>query len=218
MRNARIDRFRHSPRMANVTSHIPVRWFIREWRKSLGISQDVLAAACDTSKSLISEMESGKKRMNDDWIGKFANALKITPSDLLRHPNDVSPAPRVPLISWVSAGAFADVGTVMPTDEFPMVEIAGLPDGNWFALTVEGDSMNRISPPGSVIAVNRRDRRLVPNACYVIANEDGEVTYKRYRPSPERYEPVSTNDEHQPLFPNGSVKIIGRVRRSILEM
>ncbi len=77
-----------------------------------------------------------------------------------------------------------------------------------------GSALVRFNLPN----VNRRDRRLVPNACYIIANEEGEATYKRYRPSPERYEPVSTNDEHQPLFPNGALNVIGRVKRSILDM
>lgn len=182
------------------------------------MSQDVLAAACDTSKSLISEMESGKKRMNDDWIGKFAAAFGITPSDLLRHPNDASPAPLIPLISWVSAGAFAEVGSVMPADEFPMIEVAGLPAGDWFAVEVEGDSMDRISPPGSRIVVNRKDKKLVPNACYVIANEQGEATYKRYRPSPDRFEPVSVNSIHEPIYPEGAIRVIGRVKLSMIAM
>lgn len=182
------------------------------------MSQDVLAAACDTSKSLISEMESGKKRMNDDWIGKFADALGIAPADLLRHPSDRAPAPRIPLVSWVSAGQFQAADAVVDVSDCPMIEAADLPDGDWFALTVEGDSMDRISPPGSTIVVNRKDRRLISNGCYIIANEQGDATYKRYRPSPDRFEPVSVNPSHEPLFPDGAVKVIGRVRRSILEM
>lgn len=124
----------------------------------------------------------------------------------------------VPVISWVSAGAFQAADTVVDTSDFPHVEISGLPEGDWIALDVEGDSMDRISPPGSRIFVNRRDRRLVPNGCYVIATEQGEATYKRYRSSPDRFEPVSVNPAHEPIFPDGVVKIIGRVRLSMLEM
>lgn len=78
--------------------------------------------------------------------------------------------------------------------------------------------MDRISPPGSKILVNRREKRLVPNACYVIADENGAATYKRYRPDPVRFEPVSTVPDHEPFFPENEPVIIGRVRRSILEM
>jgi SOS-response transcriptional repressor LexA len=86
------------------------------------------------------------------------------------------------------------------------------------ALRVVGDSMDRISPPDSIIFVNRADRRLVANGCSVIATPDGEATYKRYRPSPDRFEPVSVNPAHEPFFPDGMPKIVGRVRKSILDM
>jgi SOS-response transcriptional repressor LexA len=122
----------------------------------------------------------------------------------------------VPLISWVSAGSLD--GDAVQGEQLAEVHAADLADGDWIALRVEGDSMDRISPPESVILVNRRERRLVPNACYVIADESGAATYKRFRPSPDRFEPVSINPAHEPIFPDGKVTVIGRVRRTILEM
>ncbi len=154
---------------------------------------------------------------------RIASALSTTVEAILgvrqtRQSGIPASISHIPLVSWVSAGMFADVGQAMIGDDFPLIEMANLPDGDWFALTVEGDSMDRISPPGSIILVNRRDRKLVPNGCYVIANEDGQATYKRFRPSPDRFEPVSVNPNHDPLFPDGAVRVIGRVRRSILDM
>jgi SOS-response transcriptional repressor LexA len=124
----------------------------------------------------------------------------------------------IPILSFVQAGAFAGRDGVEDLQDALAIPVADLPPGKWFALRVEGDSMDRISPPGSIIIVNALDRRLVPNACYVIANEDGEATYKRYRPSPDRFEPVSVNPAHEPIYPIGPVRVIGRVRRSLLEM
>jgi phage repressor protein C with HTH and peptisase S24 domain len=89
---------------------------------------------------------------------------------------------------------------------------------HWIALRVDGDSMDRISPPGSIIIVNTNDKKLVPNACYVIADSDSNVTYKRYRSNPARFEPVSTNPRHEPIFPDGEPEIIGRVKKSIIDM
>jgi len=125
----------------------------------------------------------------------------------------------VPLISWVSAGALSPIDhPVTAADADRMIRVADLPGGDWIALEVVGDSMDRISPPGSIIFVNRRDRRLVPNACYVLMTEDGEATYKRYRPNPDRFEPVSINPSHEAIFPEGQVRVVGRVRRSVLPM
>jgi len=124
---------------------------------------------------------------------------------------------RVPLLSWVSAGvmAFPDVSE----EVLGWVEEAGLnPGGDWIALKVVGDSMDRISPPESIIFVDRKDQVLVPNACYVISNGDGEATYKRFRSNPMRFEPVSTNPDHEPIYPTREPLIVGRVRKSILPM
>ena len=125
---------------------------------------------------------------------------------------------QVPHLSWVSAGDWWLPEQFVEGDDLPTVAVPGLPEGDWAALTVEGSSMDRISPPGSVIILNRRDRHLVPNACYIIADEEGRATYKRYRPSPPRFEPVTFTEGHEPIFPKGPVNVIGRVRRSIIEM
>ncbi len=153
-------------------------------------------------------------------IQNLARALDCEPAWLAFGSRSTgSSIARVPIISWVSAGSFEGVNDVWPEDpDYPTMEAVDLPPGDWFALTVEGDSMDRISPPGSIILVNRRDKKLIPNGCYVIANELGEATYKRYRPSPDRFEPVSVNSTHDPIFPDGAITVIGRVRRSILEM
>jgi SOS-response transcriptional repressor LexA len=79
--------------------------------------------------------------------------------------------------------------------------------------------MDRISPPDSTIFVDRRDKLLVPNGLYVIADTDGNATYKRFRPGPpKRFEPVSSNKDLEPLFPDNDPMIVGRVKRTQLDM
>ncbi len=92
------------------------------------------------------------------------------------------------------------------------------PEGDWIALKVVGDSMDRISPPESVIFVDRKDKVLVPNACYVISSDNGEATYKRFRSNPMRFEPVSTNPVHEPIYPSREPLIVGRVKKSTIAM
>ncbi len=159
----------------------------------------------------------------------IAPALKTTPQWLAyaAGPEDEREASRlalpriVPKISWVSAGAFQSSDTVLPTDDFPTIEVSGLPDDDdYAALEVEGDSMDRISPPGSIIILSLRRKRLHTNACYVIQDGEGGATYKRYRQSPDRFEPVSTNPIHEPIFPENDAlpPIFGRVIRSYIDM
>lgn len=122
----------------------------------------------------------------------------------------------VPVISWISAGEMACEET--PDEAIGTILVTDLPPGDYFALIVTGTSMNKISPPDSRIIVNRKDRRLVPNACYVVGDHDGSASYKRYRPDPMRFEPVSYEDGHEAIYPDNEPLIVGRVVRSIIDM
>lgn len=72
--------------MEKIGPKSPLRWYLREWRKKKGLSQEQLANRLDTNKGQISKLERGDQRMNDDWIAGLANALDIEPGDLLRDP------------------------------------------------------------------------------------------------------------------------------------
>ncbi len=124
---------------------------------------------------------------------------------------------RVPVLAMVSAGLL--MRDDVSDEALGSINVSDLPPGgDWIALRVFGESMDRISPPESVIFVDRRDKRLVPNALYVIADEEGNTSYKRYRPGPPaRFEPVSTNKDLEPLYPTADPVIIGRVRRTVLD-
>lgn len=152
---------------------------------------------------------------------KYAQALNVSEGWLLTGegagPGEASGQAVVPIVSWVSAGLVArdDAGQ----DVLGHIRVPDIDQrDHWIALRVDGDSMDRISPPGSIIIVNTNDKKLVPNACYVIADSDSNVTYKRYRSNPARFEPVSTNPRHEPIFPDGEPEIIGRVKKSIIDM
>lgn len=165
--------------------------------------------------------ENGSRGVPLDAAARYAKFFRVSLDWLVfgrgAGPDDSGAVDvEVPILSWVSAGDMArdDVSD----DTLGTIAMPGLPEGDWIALRVDGTSMDKVSPPGSIIFVNRRDRRLVPNALYVIADEEGQATYKRYRPDPERFEPVSMDDTHEAIFPKGSVTIVGRVRRSMIDM
>jgi SOS-response transcriptional repressor LexA len=126
---------------------------------------------------------------------------------------------RVPLISWVSAGNLADAGSQIPVEDVPLLAFADLGSGDFFALRVRGDSMDRISPEGSIIIVNRADRQLVGGKCYVFSVR-GETTYKLWHPEPEYLAPYSTNPSNEPIMfkRKRDLEVIGRVRRTVLDL
>lgn len=147
---------------------------------------------------------------------KYAKAFRVSEAWLLTGEGQPGSDLIVPHLSWVSAGAM--MRDDVSDEAIGTIEVAGLPPGDWFALTVRGTSMDRISPPDSVIFVNRKDKRLVANACYIIDDGEGMATYKRYRPDPMRFEPVSTDPSHETLFPDNEPAIVGRVGLTMLRM
>jgi transcriptional regulator with XRE-family HTH domain len=182
-------------------------------RKRAGLKIDDLAGKTGLSTAYISRMERGERNVSLKNLRKMAEALGVAPSELIEQ----RPVSDVPILSWVSAGMMArdDV----QQDVIGEIRMSDLdPRGDWVALRVEGDSMDRISPPGSLILVDLTDKALVPNACYIITDGDSRAAYKRFRSNPARFEPVSTNPSHEPIFPDGEPAVIGRVRRSLIDM
>lgn len=193
---------------------------LKRIRTAKGLSQQALADLARVSQQLISRLESGKDQTTKK-LPMLANALLVTVTDLDPNYETEAEAASITLVrrlSWVSAGDWWLPEQVVEGDDLPTMPVSGLPEGDWVALTVDGSSMDRISPPGSVIILDRKDKRLVPNGCYVIADEEGRATYKRFRPDPARFEPVTFTEGHETLFPKGKVQVIGRVRRSIIDM
>lgn len=195
----------------------------------LKMSETAASIAAGKSESLIRDMrrgvtgKNGVKGAKVDSLTALAPVLKTSVGWLAAGEGmeeiDDNPAivTAIPVISWVQAG-LPNLAEIIA--DAPRIYLANMPDGEWFALRVEGDSMDRISPPGSIIIINRKQRLLAANACFVFTDENGAGTYKRYRPAPPRLEPVSTNLTHEPIFLSGQSdpRVVGRVRFSLLEM
>lgn len=126
---------------------------------------------------------------------------------------------KVPLISWVSAGRLIEANVVAIRDA-KILTFSGLGGGEFFALGVQGDSMDRVSPEGSIIVVNRRDRDLVDGKPYIFILQ-GDTTYKIWRSKPvKRLEPYSTNPSNEPHYVQRQrdFEVVGRVKRTVLDL
>lgn len=135
-------------------------------------------------------------------------------------PAEAAHITHVPLLSWVSAGALKEPTSQIPIHDVPLLAFADLGRGDYFALKVEGDSMDRWSPEGSTIVVNRADRTLVAGKPYVFSLR-GETTYKLWQPDDPPYlQPHSINPMHKPMFlrRKRDFEVIGRVKRSVLDL
>ncbi len=65
--------------------------FIREIRKSRGLTLQQLADLIGTSNQQISNHEAGKRKLTIEWLEKYSAALKCTPADIMSGPTKEDP-------------------------------------------------------------------------------------------------------------------------------
>lgn len=194
-------------------------------REQAGFPTVVAAAKAHPSlnANTLTSYENGNRALSRSGASKCARAFNVTEAWLLfgEEGDQGAPGPSVidvPKVSWVSAGQLSDMAGVTDLGEFPTVSAVDLPDGEWIALEVSGSSMDKVAPPGSIIFVNLKDRRLSPGRCYVVADETGATTFKRYKPGAiPPFQPASFTDASPPVF-QGGIRVIGRVRRSVFDL
>lgn len=103
---------------------------------------------------------------------------------------------------WQKQAARDDLG-------FIDCEIGG---PNTFALRVVGDSMDLFVEDGGAVAVDPDDRGLEDGRIYAVRHPSGETTLKRFRHSPARLEPMSTNPTHGvQILGEAGYEVIGRI-------
>lgn len=96
----------------NVAMSERVRWYLKEWRKSRGYTQERLAEMTGMSVGYLSDLEKGKRRYNQDLLETLATALQCEPADLLiRDPSDPD-------------GIWSIWDTLRPVERSQVVEIA----------------------------------------------------------------------------------------------
>lgn len=195
------------------------KWLGRALRHAGGMSQAELGRQLETrlrrsyDRSMVNKMVIGTRDVAGDEM------LAISHITGYPAPEVATTVSQVPMLSWVSAGSLADAQTQIPVEDVPLLAFADLGRGNFFALKVVGDSMDRLSPESSVIVINRDDRLLVPDKPYVFSRR-GETTYKLWQPDPPHLSPFSTNPSHKPIFVRGKkdFEVIGRVKRTVLDL
>lgn len=199
-------------------------------REERGISQSELARRLQVTRSAVAQWESGttgpsmenlreaalELRVSFDWLAtgrgqKTTEPVVATPS--------LSKIQHIPLLSWVSAGKLTEAGAQIPLQDARILTFSSLGRGDFFALQVAGDSMDRLSPDGSIIVINRADRQLIAGKAYVFSQR-GEATYKLWEPEPPHLAPYSTNPAHKPIFVvrKRDLEVVGRVRRTVLDL
>jgi repressor LexA len=106
----------------------------------------------------------------------------------------------LPVVGTIAAGNWQEA--IELSDESMPVP-ATLRGANLFVMRPTGDSMDLIVPDdgdGGFIVVNPDERDLIDRKCYVVMNELGECTFKRFSANPLALMPCSSNPTHTPIM------------------
>ena len=136
---------------------------IREWRNRRRMSLAELGEVVGLSRSEISKLESGSRRVRADHLVVLAKALKVAPEDLMDKEavreliGDAEPA-RLPTVSLPVLQARRQNGTIVVPQDVPGVSveapppIANVPGA--YAFYMPDTSMEPRVPVGALLYVN----------------------------------------------------------------
>lgn len=65
-------------------------WFLREWLKSVGMSQATLGDKIDLNKTSVSHLVNNQVDYTPEYVRDVAAALNIAPYELFLHPDDAA--------------------------------------------------------------------------------------------------------------------------------
>lgn len=198
------------------------RGFKGEVAKAMGRKPDVVARIVnfsgkgETRNLSVTELHALARFFNDPPPGLVG--AKEVPPHPERHAREVV---RVPLLDSVAAGKLKHPVSQLALEDVPLLAFADLGRGDFFALTVDGDSMDRIAPDGATIVIDRSDRVLVAGKPYVVSDR-GAASFKLWKPGPPRFAPYSTNPAHEPIYTKNKEAaekmVVGRVKRAVVDL
>lgn len=199
---------------------------VKKRREELGLSQTELAKASGIKQPTIGFIESGRNKSSTHVV-QIANALKVSPQWLNtgRGPKEANveagPAIRgkVPLISWTTAGRWADVQDPFPpggAEEWLATTATVGPSA--FALRVVGDSMEPKIPDGSIVIIDPAVQHAHGKIVLAKRTQDQQATLKQlwYDGATPRLRPL--NDRYPILEMPEDTRILGVAVRLELDL
>ena len=221
---------------------------IRKARKKAGITQDGLASLLGINRATVSKYESGQIEPSLSQLGKIAKALDTTVSEMMGpnwdgwsaidttdafktekaptteserkslpdnlNPMDFSKFHQIPILGRISAGL--PIYAEEHIEGYTLTDLNG--GAEYFALRVQGDSMNAVGINDGYIIIVRRQEEVENGEIAVVMVGDEDATVKRFYATADTVTllPQSTNPNHKPQIyytKATNIKVLGKVKK-----
>ncbi len=197
-------------------------------RKQKGLKQGDLAAFLGVAQSTLSGWENGKFEIDDKNKIKLADFFGVSVDYLLGrevsanspwNENGIDMAPRkkgikIPVLGRVVAGV--PVEAVQDVIDYEEIDEEMAKTGEFFALQIQGDSMEPRIKSGDVVIVRKQDIVDSGDIAIVMVNGD-DATCKKFVKHKNGVSLVSMNPAYTPMFytmdevESLPVRVLGRV-------
>lgn len=196
---------------------------LKECVVNSGLSFFELEQLTGIPKSTIQRYTSGKtKKIPVDSIQKLAKALGVSSAYIMgwNHAatddslNGFSKAFKIPVLGYVKAGI--PIEAVEEVLDYEEISTAMASQGEFFALSIKGDSMEPKISNGDVVIVRKQE--FVENGELAVVLINGnDATVKKFYKTESGIKLISTNPAYDPFFYSAEevetlpVRIIGKV-------
>lgn len=189
-------------------------WFsknLRFLRQKAGLSQDELGEFVGKSFTTIQRWETGINEPNLETANILATRFGVDLTEMCKIDLSSADASRGVSSSWyyvipadISAGELVECN---PIGKFPRISVPDFIMGKYahnqriVFMHVNGDSMNRVIPDGSIITVETGiEKGSLHPGDPVVATNGREYTVKRYYDDPGRRRLILRPDSYDPRF------------------
>ena len=192
---------------------------IKDLRRSMQISQQKLADSIGVSRSTIAMWELGNSEPDNGNLTKLAHYFNVS-VDYLLGENDSHSLPQstggvwIPVLGRVAAGI--PIEAIEDVEDYEEISLDVAKTGEFFALKIQGDSMEPRIKTGDVVIVKQQPDCDNGDVAVVLVN-GLDATVKRIKKSPEGIMLIPTNSAYEPMFYSNEdvkklpVRIIGKV-------
>lgn len=188
---------------------------LRNLRKARNLTQDKLAADLGIAKSTISMYENGNREPDFETLELIADYFNVNLGSLLSNfAKNNTTSISVPVLGYVRAGIPIEaVENILDYEEIS-AEMAS--QGEYFALSIKGNSMEPRITEGDVVIVRKQSTVENGELAVVLVNGN-DATVKKFYMNDNGVTLISTNPSYEPFYYSKEdvdslpVQVIGKV-------